>query len=161
MLVLGAQELGLSCSIRLATASGVPWPPTMVVYASVTVTLAARPSRLQAYAGQAAARVGGDHIAAHRPRQVAQLGDAPVTETGRPDHDRGKVSCGPCWHQHAERRAVDVLGDDQQRPPDRMTCSSTGMSSWTLEIFSLVSRTYGLSSRLSIRSRSVTMYGDM
>ena len=45
--------------------------------------------------------------------------------------------------------------------PDLVTCSSTGIRSCTRLIFSEVSSTYGLSKTASIRSRSVTMYGEM
>ena len=44
--------------------------------------------------------------------------------------------------------------------PAWMTCSSTGRRSLTAPIFWLAIRMYGSSSTASIRSASVTMYGD-
>ena len=45
--------------------------------------------------------------------------------------------------------------------PPCITCSSTGSRSRTEPIFWLAMRTYGSSSTASIRSWSVTMYGEM
>ena len=45
--------------------------------------------------------------------------------------------------------------------PPCMTFSSTGTRSRTLEIFELTSRTYGSSRTASMRSGSVTKYGEM
>ena len=45
--------------------------------------------------------------------------------------------------------------------PDWMTCSSTGRMSRTEPIFWLAMRMYGSSSTASMRSWSVTMYGEM
>ncbi len=45
--------------------------------------------------------------------------------------------------------------------PDCMTFSSSGSRSFTAEIFELTIRTYGSSRTVSIRSGSVTKYGEM
>ena len=76
---------------------------------------------------------------------------------------RGRGRRPTAWFVHVaadeqlQRRAVDVLGEDDQRRSARLATSSVGMMSWTWLIFLLVSRISGFSSTASIRSWSVTM----
>ena len=71
---------------------------------------------------------------------VLQLVQPPVAEAGRAHRHALEDPVDVVVHQHRQRAALDVLGDDDQRPRVRMTLSSSGMSCWTLVIFSLQSR---------------------
>ena len=91
--------------------------------------------RLEAEAGVLAVDLtagdGGD---------VLELAQPPVAEPGRLGRDALEHAVDVVVHQHAQRRALDGLGDDHQRSGARITLSSSGISCWTLVIFSLHSR---------------------
>ena len=76
----------------------------------------AGPEVLQRDLGQLDTGVLGDHVATQRNREVFQFGDPAVTEAGSAHDDRLHGLVHVAADQQLQGRAVDILGEHDQRP---------------------------------------------
>ena len=88
----------------------------IVVVSFATTTLRAWPSWLELGVLQLQAHLLGDHLAAGQDRDVLEHPLAAVAEAGRLDGHAGERAAQLVHDERRERLALDVLGDDQQRP---------------------------------------------
>ena len=106
----------LICLMRPLISSGSP-APSMIVVASLEIDHPARAPQLgDLGVGQLEAHLLGDHLAAGQDGDVLEHALAPVAEAGGLDGDAGEGAAQLVDDQGRKRLALDVLGDDQQRP---------------------------------------------
>ena len=99
--------------------------------------------------------------AARERREVAEVLDAPVAEARRARrHGRDRLVL-VVRDEHAERAAVDLLGQDHQRTRVLHHASSAGRRSRGCGIGWFVIRMCGCSKTVSMRCWSRTMYGEI
>ena len=101
-----------------------------------------------------------DDLAAGQDGDVLEHGLATVTKRRSLDSHRGERAADLVHDQRGQRLAVDVLRYDKQRPEAPMIFSSSGSRSVIEEILPELIKMYGSSRTASIRSGSVTKYGD-
>ena len=103
----------------------------------------------------------GDHLAASEDRDVLEHALAAIAEARRLDRDAGEGAAELVHDEVARASPSTSSAMISSGLPDWMTCSSTGSMSRTEPIFWFAMRMYGSSSTASMRSWSVTMYGEM
>ena len=102
----------------------------------------------------------GDHLAAREDRDVLEHPLAAVAEAGRLDGDGLEGAAELVDDDRGERLALDVLRDDQQRLARLDDLLEHRQEVLDRADLRLAMRMNGSSSTASIRSGSVTMYGD-
>ena len=102
-----------------------------------------------------------DDLAAGEDRHVLQHRLAALAEAGGLDGSRVERAADLVDDERGERLALDVLGDDHERPAGLHDLLEHRHEVADGVIFDATSRMYGSSSTASMRSVSVTKYGEM
>ena len=133
----------------------------MIVVLSLSmVTFLACPRSSSVIVLELDAEVLGDRLAAGQDGDVFEHRLAAIAVAGRLDGGDLQRAAQLVDDERRQRLALDVLRDDQQRPAGCATSSSTGSRSFIELIFFSWIRMTGFSSTTSMRSGSVTKYGD-
>jgi hypothetical protein len=138
----------------------LPAPSTIVVLSLSIVTRLARPRSFERDVLELDAEVLGDRLPPVRMAMSFSIALRRSPKPGALTAQTLQRAAQLVDDQRGERLALDVLGDDQQRLAARATCSSSGSRSFMFEIFFSWIRMYASSSTTSMRSASVTKYGD-
>ena len=119
LVVVAGGLLDLAADLRHAArrcALRSPAPPMIVVVSLSATTRLARPSCVELHVLELDAELLGDELPAGQHRHVREHRLAAVAEARRLDRDALQHAADLVDDQRRERLALDVLGDEQQRP---------------------------------------------